>query len=127
MDEIIAECRVALSEQVAEAKAAGQPLESDDFVDSLVEALEQGDHVDMETAQNALSMSLEYGLVLAHVERPAAIVVRNAFNRDQEEAVGEFEAGDSADMPAGPSPYMPLQDLAREIVTAYEADVGFWP
>ncbi len=124
---IIEQCKAPLTMQVAEARHAAEPLEPEDFVDSLVEAIGQGDYADADTAQNALSMSFEYGCILAHVERGAAMVVRNAFNRDQETAVREYESGDSADLPTGPDPYQPLQDLAREIVTAYEADIGFWP
>jgi hypothetical protein len=127
VDEIIAECKAPLAEQVAEARASAQAMEPDDFVDTLVEAINQGEHVDADTAQNALSMSFEYGLILSNVERAAAMVVRNAFNREQETAVKEYEAGDSTDMPASPDPYQSLQDLAKEIVMAYEADIGFWP
>ncbi len=127
VDAIIEECRGPLAAQVAEARSSAEALEPEDFVEPLVEALGQGDHVDADTAQNALSMSFEYGLILSHVERGTAMVVRNAFNRDQETSVETFEAGDSADMPAGPDPYQSLQDLAKEIVAAYETDVGFWP
>jgi hypothetical protein len=127
VDEIVAECKEPLSEQVAETRASGQPLEAEDFVDTLVEAINQGEHVDSETAQNALSMSFEYGLVLSHVERTAAMVVRNAFNRDQETSVREYESGESTDVPSSPDPYQSLQELSKEIVTAYEADIGFWP
>ncbi|MEX2598538.1 MAG: hypothetical protein WD533_02670 [Dehalococcoidia bacterium] len=127
VDEIIEECKAPLSAQITEARNATEALEPEDFVEPLVEALGQGDHADADSAQNALSMSFEYGLIVAHMERGTAMVVRNAFNRDQETSVESYEAGDSAEMPAGPDPYQSLQDLAKEIVTAYEADVGFWP
>jgi hypothetical protein len=126
-EQIIEECKGPLTMQVAEARHASEPLEPEDFVESLVEAIGQGDHVDGDTAQNALSMSFEYGCILAQVERGAAMMVRNAFNRDQETGVREYESGDSAAVPIGPDPYQSLQDLAKEIVTAYEADIGFWP
>ena len=95
------------------------------------EALEQGEHVDGEPAHNALSMSFEYGCVLAYLERTGAIMVRNAFNRSQQEAVEAFEANaseeppDPDDVPAGPDPYQRVQDLAEEILEAYGADIGF--
>ena len=126
-EQIIEECKGPLTLQVAEARHSAEPMEPEDFVESLVEALGQGEHVDGDTAQNALSMSFEYGCVLAHVERSAAMIVRNAFNRDQETGVRDYESGESTDMPAGPDPYQSLQELAKEIVTAYEADIGFWP
>ena len=93
--------------------------------------MEQGEHVDEETAHNALSMSFEYGCVLAYLERTGAIMVRNAFNRSQQEAVEAFEANvseeppDPDDVPAGPDPYQRVQDLAEEILEAYGADIGF--
>lgn len=129
--EIIDECRAPMAEQVAAAKGASEPLEPEDFLDELIEALEQGEHVDEETAHNALSMSFEYGCVLAYLERTGAIMVRNAFNRSQQEAVEAFEASvseelpDLDDVPAGPDPYQRVQDLAEEILEAYGADIGF--
>jgi hypothetical protein len=69
-------------------------------------------------------MSFEYGCILAHVQRPAAIMVRNAYNRAQAETVEEFEGGES-DVPSGPDPLQSLQGLATEIMDAYVADVGF--
>ena len=70
-------------------------------------------------------MAFEYGCIRAHVERAAAMMVRNVFNRAQAEALAEFEAGTNDDLPPGPDPHRPLQDLAAEILSAYEADIGF--
>ena len=84
--EIIDECREPLEQQVAAARQTTDPLEPADFMGDLLQAMEEGGHADIETAQNALSMSFEYGLILAHVQRSAALVLRNAFNRAQEEA-----------------------------------------
>ncbi|MEE8518452.1 MAG: hypothetical protein V3S98_04945 [Dehalococcoidia bacterium] len=121
---IIDECREPLEQQTAALRGSSEPLEPEDFVDSLLQAIDQGDNVDSDTAQNALSMSFEYGCILAHVQRSAAIMVRNAYNRGQEEAVGEFE-GEGDDVPAGPDPFQSLQELATEIMEAYVADIGF--
>ena len=97
----------------------------------LLQAMEEGGHADTETAQNALSMSFEYGLILAHVQRSAALVLRNAFNRAQEEAAQEEapedEPADAEDEDLSPeyAPFESLQELAQEIMSAYEADIGF--
>ena len=127
VEHIIAECREPLEQQADAARRSTEPLEPEDFIDDLLQALEEAEHADLETAQNALSMSFEYGLILAHVRRSAALVLRNAFNRAQEEAVRELdeEEPDEEDMPPGPAPFESLQEFAAEIMAAYEADIGF--
>ena len=128
VEHIIEECRGPLKERVAAARSSMDPLEPEDLIDELIKALEEGEsgHADIETAQNALSMSFEYGLILARVQRSAALVLRNSFNRSQEEAVEDFTEGEAdEDVPPGPDPFESLQDLAGEIMAAYEADIGF--
>ena len=127
VEHIIAECRGPLEQQADAARRSTEPLEPEDFIDDLLQALEEAEHADLETAQNALSMSFEYGLVLAHLRRSAALVLRNAFNRSQEEAVRELdeEEPDEEDVPPGPAPFESLQEFAAEIMAAYEADIGF--
>lgn len=128
VEHIIAECREPLEQQVSAARRSTEPLEPEDFIDELLQALEEQEHADIETAQNALSMSFEYGLILAHLQRSAALVLRNAFNRSQEEAVRELEEegpDDDEDVPPGPAPFEPLQVFAAEIMAAYESDIGF--
>ena len=127
VEHIIAECREPLEQQTDVARRSIEPLEPEDFIDDLLKALEEAEHADIETAQNALSMSFEYGLILAHVRRSAALVLRNAFNRSQEEAVRELneEEPDEDDVPPGPAPFESLQEFAAEIMAAYEADIGF--
>ena len=125
VDEVIAECRESLSERVGEAKAAAEPLEAESFIATLVDGLDGGPFTDVETAQNALSMSFEYGCVLAFAERGAAIVVRNEYNRSQDKALDEFEEGHTEEAPEGPDPFHSLQEFATEVMEAYEADIGF--
>lgn len=128
VEHIIAECREPLEQQTDAARRSTEPLEPEDFLDGLLQALEEAEHADVETAQNALSMSFEYGLILAHIRRSAALVLRNAFNRSQEEAVRELDEENSPeedDVPPGPAPFESLQELAAEIMGAYEADFGF--
>ena len=128
VEHIIAECREPLEQQADAARRSTEPLEPEDFIDDLLKALEEAEHADIETAQNALSMSFEYGLVLAHIKRSAALVLRNAFNRAQEEAVRELDQDepDEDDVPPGPTaPFESLQEFAAEIMAAYEADIGF--
>jgi hypothetical protein len=124
-DEIVDECRGALTERVAAAREAKEALEAETFIGSLVDAVDEGPHADADTAQNALSMSFEYGCILAHLERSAAIIVRNEYNRAQDEAVADFEKGESDETPEGPDPFHSLQELATEVMEAYEADIGF--
>ena len=124
-EHVIEECREPLIEHAAAARRSGEPPEPEDFLDDLLQALEEPAHADTDTAHNALSMSFEYGCILAHVQRSAALLVRNTFDRAQAEALEEFEAGESGDLPPGPDPSGSLQAFAREIVAAYEADIGF--
>ena len=112
---------------------------ADDFLYDLLETLDETERVDAETAQNAVSMSFEYGLLLARVSRSAALVLRNAVNRSLEDAMRAPppdapppEGGDapvpSASPPEGEEsapPFESLQELAAEMMAAYEADVGF--
>ena len=72
-----------------------------------------------------MSIGFEYGCVVARLERSAAILVRNAYNRDRRETLDDIEAGDDVEPPEGPDPYQSLQELAAEIMAAYEADIGF--
>ena len=127
VEHLMTSCREPLERQVAVARQSPEPLEPDDFIGDLLEALEEQEHADIETAQKALYMSFEYGLILADVQRSAALVLRNAFNRTQEELMREFQvdATDEADAPAGPVPFESLQEFAAEIMSAYEADIGF--
>jgi hypothetical protein len=130
VEHIIEECRGPLTELVSAAKEAAEPLQPESFIESLVDGVEQSEYADNETAHNALSMSFEYGCILAHVQRSAAILVRNAYNREQDAAVRELQAedpddADDDDLPGGPDPFHSVQEFATEVMEAYEADIGF--
>ena len=125
VEHVIEECREPLIEQAASARTSPDPIEPEDFIDDLLRAIEDEEHADEDTAHKALSMAFEYGCILAHVQRSAAMMVRNVFNRARAEAVSGLEAGTSEDVPPGPDPERPLQHLAAEIMSAYEADIGF--
>lgn len=136
-ERIAAECAEPLERQVAAARQSTETLAADDFLYDLLETLDETERVDAETAQNAVSMSFEYGLLLARVSRPAALVLRNAVNRSMEDAMRATppEAEDDAPSPDAPAPapegeesappFESLQELAAEMMAAYEADVGF--
>ena len=124
IDEIIDECRASLTQRIDEAKAAAEPIEAESFIAAMTDGLDERPYTSAETAQSVLSMSFEYGCVLAHVDRGAARVVRNEFNRSQEEAVDEFDGEGDIEPHEGPDPYHSLQDFAEEIIAAYEADIG---
>lgn len=143
-ERIAAECAEPLERQVAAARQSTETLAADDFLYDLLETLDESERVDAETAQNAVSMSFEYGLLLARVSRSAALVLRNAVNRSLEDAMrapppdaaspeGEGAPAPSASDPSPPPPegeevappFESLQELAAEMMAAYEADVGF--
>jgi len=62
---------------------------------------------------------------MAHSHRSAALVLRNAFDRSQAEALKDFEEENDDELPPGPDPYQTLQSLGAEIMEAYESDIGF--
>ena len=126
VEQIMEECREPLAEQAADARASGEETGPERFLESLLEALEEGQAVESDVACNLLSIGFEYGCILAAVQRPAALVVRNGYNRRQAQALAAFEAGDLQEPPPGPDPRQSLQDLAKEVVSAYEKDIGFW-
>lgn len=142
-ERIAAECAEPLERQVAAARQSTETLAADDFLYDLLETLDETERVDAETAQNAVSMSFEYGLLLARVSRSAALVLRNAVNRSLEDAMRAPPPGalpqdalppeEGAPAPSAPPsegeenapPFESLQELAAEMMAAYEADVGF--
>jgi hypothetical protein len=124
-DTIIEDCEGPLTEQVVEARAANQELNSALFLESLFEAMEEDEEIEAQAAYNVLSISFEYGCILAKVERRAALLVRNDFNRKQAEQVEAMERGEEPFPVLGPDPNRPIQDTAKELVTAYQADIGF--
>jgi len=124
-DTIIEDCEGPLTEQVEEARAASQELNAGLFLESLFEAMEDDPEVEAQAAYNILSISFEYGCILAKVERRAALLVRNDFNRKQAELVEAMERGEEPFPVLGPDPKRPIQDTAKELVTAYHADIGF--
>lgn len=142
-ERIAAECAEPLERQVAAARQSTETLAADDFLYDLLETLDETERVDAETAQNAVSMSFEYGLLLARVSRSAALVLRNVVNRSLEDAMRAPPPGalpqdalppeEGAPAPSAPPsegeenapPFESLQELAAEMMAAYEADVGF--
>jgi hypothetical protein len=122
---IIADCASTLTEQVASARKAGATLEPELFLKPLLVELDQEPHVVSEAANNVLSISFEYGCVLASVQPKAAKLVRNDFNRRQAQLLRALEQDDTGDVPLGPDPHQPLQETARELVSAYQEDIGF--
>ena len=124
LSEVVEDCREALLERIDEAKEAMEPLEAESFVGAIVDSIEERPYCDSDTAQNALSMAFEYGCILAHAARGAAIAVRNEVNRSQQERVEEFEEGLDDEAPEGPEAFQTLQEFATEVMEAYEADLG---
>ena len=80
----------------------------EDCTAPLVASVEEAQGSGTEMGPHVLSIAFEYGCILATVERRAALVVRNGFNRH------------AADGPT-------IQETARRILAAYEADYGFDP
>lgn len=121
---ILAECKEPLTEQVQEAKSTGGQVAPELFLGSLFEALAEAGAVEANDAYNMLSIGFEYGCILATIDRAAAIVVRNGYNRRVAGILKQLEAGEPVELPPGPDPHQSLQELARELVEAYEKDVG---
>ena len=117
VDEILDECREPLAQQVAEARTSGEEVTAALFLTDLFTPLPPDDPVEEDVAHNVISIAFEYGCILATVERPAAMVVRNAHNR--------MRASEPDPFAPGPDPEKPLQELAAELATAYEQDFGF--
>lgn len=124
LNEVVEDCRTALLERIDEAKEAMEPIDAESFVAAIVDSIEEKPFCDSDTAQNALSMSFEYGCILASVARGAAMVVRNEVNRSQQERVEDFEDGLDNDAPDNPEAFQSLQEFATEVMAAYEADLG---
>ncbi|MBM3940234.1 MAG: hypothetical protein FJ318_04970 [SAR202 cluster bacterium] len=122
---ILAECREPLAEQVKEARETGGQVAPELFLGSLFDALEDTGSVEADTAYNILSISFEYGVILTTVDRAASIVVRNAYNRRLREMLKALEEGQPIEVPPGVDPSQSLQEFAKELVTAYEQDIGF--
>ena len=103
----------------------------DSFIGSVFEGLEDEEPVDLDATCNILSIAFEYGCVLAHVDRGAAQIVRNNFNRGHP-ATPDIEISPLADRgQAPPNQEMeqgrsrPIQEFAQELYSAYEAGIGF--
>lgn len=124
VEEILQGCVGPLADQIAEARNSPTEMAPAVFLESIIEHIDGSESVDEEAVYNLISMSFEYGCVVAHLERTAALVVRNHYNRSQAEAVASFESGESANTPPGPDPHASLQSLAAEVITAYEKDIS---
>ena len=115
---IVAECAGPLRELAAEARESAEEVGAELFLSSLFEALDDAEPVEAATGYNVISIGFEYGCILAHVERRAAMLVRNSFNR-------ELAAVAQAQRASGPARFQSLQELAREMLLDYEREVGF--
>ena len=127
VDAIISDCADPLEAEVAEAREAGRELEPSLFMASIFEAMDDVEPVEADVACNVVSIGFEYGCILAEVERRAAQMVRNSFNRRQAEVLRAAADADSAEglILVGPDPERPVQELAQEVLAAYEKDFGF--
>jgi hypothetical protein len=132
VDAIIADCAGPLEERVADARESGAEIGPEVFLESLLDALEESGPVEADVAYNVISIGFEYGCILARVERRAALSVRNGFNRAQatlaQAAAHDKQAtGGNGDdqVPADPGGIASVQELARELLLAYEQETGF--
>ena len=107
-----------LQELAAEAAGSAEEVGAELFLGSLFDALDDTEPVEAATAYNVISIGFEYGCILARVERRAAMLVRNNFNR-------ELAAVAQARQPSGQAQFQPLQELAREMLSTYEREMGF--
>jgi hypothetical protein len=113
VEEIITECAPPLQEQAALARNGEAELGPELFLGALFETVAEGEPIESDAAYNMASIGFEYGCILALVERSAAQLLRNSYNRHQ-------SIGDANPTPAP----MPVQDVASRLLAAYEDDPG---
>lgn len=128
---IIEDCAGPLRAQILEVREEAIELNPEVFIGSVFEGLEDEEPIDLDATCNILSIAFEYGCVLAHVERGAAQVVRNSFNR-RETVTSNIETSLIAVSGQTPpsqeveqSRLRPIQEFAQELFSAYEAGIGF--
>ena len=118
VSEIFEECTEPLKQEVARAKKSSVSVSARFFLDLLFDPIADGEPVESDLAHQILSISFEYGCILSINQRPAAIVVRNAFNRELERSEKEDKESSFKRKPLG--------DLGDELFSAYKLDFG-WP
>ena len=123
VDAIVADCTEPLQERVVEAQAAKAELVPELFLGALFDTFEDGEPVEATVAYNVISIGFEYGCILAQVERRAAQMVRNSYNRHQ--VLDATSPEDETSSGAVPLPFKAIQELAKEVLSAYEQDIGF--
>ncbi len=131
---VIEACRAPLAQAATDARRSTEPPAPADFISELLDSLAEIERADIETAQSAISVSFEYGLLLAHTQRAAALVLRNAFDRSRKEEFESAPNNDDPEAPPGspgasddPDDFETLQEIAREVMASYEEDIGFAP
>ena len=122
VQEIITECTGPLTELAAEAQESGEEMGAELFLGGLFEVLEEDEPVEAGIAYNIISIGFEYGCILAHAERRAAMLVRNNFNRELATVTST-----QAEQAAGPEPFQTLQEIAHQMLEDYESEIGFSP
>jgi hypothetical protein len=120
---IFHDCATPLTEQIEEIRKSPTEMNPDVFLASFQDHLDESQSIESNAAYNLISMGFEYGCVVAYLERPAAVVIRNHYNRNQAHAVASFKTGETVAIPPGPDPNRSLQALAIEIISAYESDI----
>lgn len=126
---IISECESPLKSLISDAKESGEEIGAELFLSGLFEVLEDEEPVEANFAYNIISIGFEYGCILAQVERRAALIVRNKFNRELA-TVPRVESSkdprqEERQREGGTKPFISLQQLAAHILSEYEAELGF--
>ena len=122
---LIEECKEPLLEQIVEARTANEEIGAGLFLESLFDAMEEDEYMEAQATYNVLSISFEYGCILASVDRRAALLTRNDFNRKQKELVESIMTGQEPHQVLGTDPSRPIQDTTKELIAAYLSDFGF--
>lgn len=124
---IISECQAPLLELISDAKESGEEIGAELFLAGLFEAMEDEEPVEASIAYNIISIGFEYGCILTKVERRAALLVRNNFNRELA-TVARLESNKDPEQTTNKvdaEPFISLQQLAEHLLSEYEEDLGF--
>ena len=114
VSDILAECSVPLEKEVERAKESHATVSARFFLEVLFEPIVANEPVESDLSHQILSISFEYGCILAMSQRPAAIIVRNAFNRESVNSVSEKNINSIRDKP--------LEEFGEELFSAYKVD-----
>ena len=143
VETIVEDCRSRIEELTAAARSGTEALAPEDLIGEVLDSIREAGRIDAQSTQLAVSMSFEYGVVVARVHRGTALVLRNGFERrhrdlaeevppivldDEDDDIVVFPDGEDEDegVDIGDDDLLPtLQTVVAGMMTEYEEAVGF--